>query len=67
MREALDGQIVASQRAANGAVLAATGVQIAGRSYDDETVFRLGAALERERPWFDVPERRPVIAEVAGT
>ncbi|WP_060884953.1 pullulanase-type alpha-1,6-glucosidase [Streptomyces caniscabiei] len=30
VREALRGQLVASQRAANGAVLAATGVQIAG-------------------------------------
>jgi amidase len=28
-----------------------TGVQIAGRSYDDETVFRVGAALEHARPW----------------
>ncbi len=28
-----------------------TGVQIVGRTYDDPTVFRLGAALERERPW----------------
>jgi Asp-tRNA(Asn)/Glu-tRNA(Gln) amidotransferase A subunit family amidase len=34
-----------------------TGVQIAGRTYDDETVFRLGAAVERERPW----DRRPEI------
>jgi Asp-tRNA(Asn)/Glu-tRNA(Gln) amidotransferase A subunit family amidase len=33
-----------------------TGVQIVGRTYDDETVFRIGAALERERPWAD---RRP--------
>jgi amidase len=33
-----------------------TGVQIVGRTYDDETVFRVGAALERERPW---AERRP--------
>jgi amidase len=41
-----------------------TGVQIAARTYDDETVFRIGAALERERPWFDVPERRPRLAEV---
>ena len=32
-----------------------TGVQIAGRSYDDVTVFRVGAALERERPWSDRP------------
>ncbi|WP_225074389.1 pullulanase-type alpha-1,6-glucosidase [Streptomyces sp. CoT10] len=30
VREALRGQVVASQRAANGAVLAATGVQLAG-------------------------------------
>jgi amidase len=32
-----------------------TGVQIAGRSYDDVTVFRVGAALERERPWHEHP------------
>src|SRR3954471_12458500 len=38
-----------------------TGLQIAGRSYDDVTTFRVGAALERARPWFDVPARRPVI------
>ena len=44
-----------------------TGVQIAGRTYDDETVFRIGAALERERPWLDVPGRRPRLAEVAAT
>ncbi len=36
-----------------------TGVQLVGRTYDDLTVFRLGAALERERPWLGVPERRP--------
>jgi aspartyl-tRNA(Asn)/glutamyl-tRNA(Gln) amidotransferase subunit A len=28
-----------------------TGIQIVGRTFDDVTVFRLGAALERERPW----------------
>jgi aspartyl-tRNA(Asn)/glutamyl-tRNA(Gln) amidotransferase subunit A len=28
-----------------------TGVQIAGRTYDDVSVFRIGAALERVRPW----------------
>lgn len=39
---------VPSGFAANGVP---TGVQIAGRSYDDATVFRLGAALERVRPW----------------
>ena len=38
-----------------------TGVQIAGRTYDDETVFRIGAALERVRPWMDSPQRRPAI------
>jgi amidase len=44
-----------------------TGLQIAGRSYDDVTTFRVGAALERVRPWFDVPERRPVIAPMPET
>jgi aspartyl-tRNA(Asn)/glutamyl-tRNA(Gln) amidotransferase subunit A len=28
-----------------------TGVQVVGRTYDDVTVFRIGAALERVRPW----------------
>jgi len=32
-----------------------TGVQIVGRTFEDATVFRVGAALERVRPW-------PVIA-----
>ncbi len=39
-----------------------TGVQIAGRTYDDLTPFRIGAALEEARPWLDSPERRPRIA-----
>ena len=43
-----------------------TGVQIAARTYDDETAFRVGAALERERPWFDVDERRPTVVAAAG-
>jgi Asp-tRNA(Asn)/Glu-tRNA(Gln) amidotransferase A subunit family amidase len=34
-----------------GARNAPTGVQIAGRTYDDVTVFRVGAALEAVRPW----------------
>jgi amidase len=34
-----------------GARNAPTGVQIAGRTFDDLTVFRLGAALEAVRPW----------------
>ncbi|MFM7553627.1 MAG: amidase, partial [Actinomycetota bacterium] len=37
-----------------------TGVQIVGRTFDDATTFRIGAALERERPWLDGPERRPL-------
>jgi Asp-tRNA(Asn)/Glu-tRNA(Gln) amidotransferase A subunit family amidase len=39
-----------------------TGVQIAGRSYDDVTVFRVGAALERARPWSE----RPATIEPVG-
>lgn len=37
------------------------GIQIVGRTYEDETPFRLGAALEQVRPWLDAPERRPVL------
>ena len=37
-----------------------TGLQIVGRTFDDATTFRVGAALERERPWLDAPERRPL-------
>ncbi len=39
-----------------------TGVQIVGRTYDDVSVFRAAAALERLRPWLDTPERRPALA-----
>jgi amidase len=39
------------------------GVQIVGRTYDDVTPFRLGAALEQVRPWLDVDDRRPVITQ----
>jgi amidase len=42
-----------------------TGIQIATRTYDDATAFRVGAALERERPWLDAPERRPRIGPSA--
>jgi len=38
-----------------------TGIQIVGRTYDDESVFRVGAALEQVQPWFDTPERRPAL------
>jgi aspartyl-tRNA(Asn)/glutamyl-tRNA(Gln) amidotransferase subunit A len=36
-----------------------TGIQIVGRTHADVDVFRVGMALERERPWLDVPARRP--------
>jgi Asp-tRNA(Asn)/Glu-tRNA(Gln) amidotransferase A subunit family amidase len=39
-----------------------TGLQIVGRTFDDATTFAIGAALERERPWMDAPERRPMQA-----
>jgi Asp-tRNA(Asn)/Glu-tRNA(Gln) amidotransferase A subunit family amidase len=32
-----------------------TGLSIVGRTYDDVTAFRIGQALERARPWLDVP------------
>ncbi len=38
-----------------------TGVQIVGRTFDDASVFRAAAALERVRPWLDAPERRPAL------
>jgi len=36
-----------------------TGVQLVGRSYDDETVFRVGAALDRVRPLYESAAGRP--------
>ena len=39
---------VPSGRASNGVP---TGIQIVGRTYCDADVFRIGAALERVRPW----------------
>ncbi|MEU6458482.1 pullulanase-type alpha-1,6-glucosidase [Streptomyces sp. NPDC047065] len=54
VREALRGQVVAAQRAATGAVLAATGVQIAGALDDlyaaDATGADLGAVFRHGRP-----------------
>ncbi|MEV0972996.1 amidase [Microtetraspora glauca] len=44
---------VPSGRASGGVP---TGVQIVGRSYDDATVFDVGAAVERVRPWAFRPE-----------
>ena len=37
-----------------------TGLQIVGCPYEDVSVFRAGAALERLRPWLDTPARRPM-------
>jgi len=45
-----------------GARNAPTGVQIAGRTYDDLTVFRIGAALEAVAPW----DRRPELEEAVA-
>jgi amidase len=36
-----------------------TGIQIVGRTFDDERVFRAGAALEKARPWFSNASNRP--------
>lgn len=47
---------VPSGRASNGVP---TGVQIVGPTYDDEKVFRVGAALEQVRPWFGDLSWRP--------
>jgi len=40
-----------------------TGIQIVGRTYDDETPFRIGAALERVQPFWD--GREPQFTERA--
>jgi len=38
-----------------------SGIQIVGRPFDDITVFRVGAALERVRPWLDWSRQRPAL------
>ncbi|MFF4897245.1 pullulanase-type alpha-1,6-glucosidase [Streptomyces sp. NPDC001068] len=72
VREALTGQLVASQRAANGAVLAATGVQVAGvldDLYAKATTARLGPVLHRGRPTLSVwaPTAQSVGVEIDGS
>ncbi|RPF32988.1 pullulanase-type alpha-1,6-glucosidase [Streptomyces sp. TLI_185] len=72
VREALDGQVVASQRAANGAVLAATGVQIAGvldDVYAGATKVELGPTFHKGRPTLAVwaPTAQSVALELDGT
>lgn len=35
-------------------------VQVMARTYDDARAFRAAAAMERQRPWLDHPDRRPL-------
>ncbi|MGX1370532.1 pullulanase-type alpha-1,6-glucosidase [Streptomyces canus] len=73
VREALNGQVVASQRAANGAVLAATGVQIAGvldDLYASATNADLGPTFDRSgRPTLSVwaPTAQSVALQLGGS
>ncbi|WP_328441043.1 pullulanase-type alpha-1,6-glucosidase [Streptomyces sp. NBC_00444] len=71
VREALRGQLVASQRSANGAVLAATGVQIAGvldDLYSTATTADLGPTFAKGRPTLAVwaPTAQSVKLELDG-
>ncbi|MGX4692562.1 pullulanase-type alpha-1,6-glucosidase [Streptomyces sp. JNUCC 63] len=72
VREALRGQVVASQRAANGAVLTATGVQLAG-ALDDvygtaAAKAQLGPVFHGGRPSLSVwaPTAQSVALELDG-
>ncbi|EGX57212.1 pullulanase [Streptomyces zinciresistens K42] len=72
VRAALRGQVVASQRAANGAVLAATGVQIAGvldDLYPGATKADLGPVFTKGRPSLGVwaPTAQSVRLEIGGS
>ncbi|GHI08224.1 sulfonate ABC transporter ATP-binding protein [Streptomyces cellostaticus] len=72
VRAALGGQLVASQRAANGAVLAATGVQIAGvldDLYSGATKSELGPVFHDGRPTLSVwaPTAQSVHLDLDGT
>ncbi|WP_460064826.1 pullulanase-type alpha-1,6-glucosidase [Streptomyces sp. YKOK-I1] len=72
VREALGGQLVASQRAVNGAVLAATGVQIAGvldDLYPKATKAALGPTFRDGRPTLAVwaPTAQRVSLELDGS
>ncbi|MFD4785870.1 pullulanase-type alpha-1,6-glucosidase [Streptomyces sp. NPDC058459] len=71
VRAALTGQLVASQRTANGAVLAATGVQIAGvldDVYASATKSGLGPVFRGGKPTLSVwaPTARSVSLELDG-
>ncbi|KOV50469.1 sulfonate ABC transporter ATP-binding protein [Streptomyces sp. AS58] len=71
VRDALRGQLVAAQRAANGAVPAATGVQIAGVLDDlyDATKADLGPTFRKGRPTLAVwaPTAQSVALEIDGS
>ncbi|RZB16257.1 pullulanase-type alpha-1,6-glucosidase [Streptomyces sp. F001] len=71
IREALRGQVVAAQHAANGAVLAATGVQIAGVLDDlyDATKTELGPTFHKGRPTLAVwaPTAQSVKLEIGDS
>ncbi|MFF8727718.1 pullulanase-type alpha-1,6-glucosidase [Streptomyces sp. NPDC015171] len=72
VRSALTGQLVASQRAANGAVLAATGVQTAGvldDLYPGAAESRLGPTFRDGKPTLAVwaPTARSVALELDGS
>ncbi|MEV6402589.1 pullulanase-type alpha-1,6-glucosidase [Streptomyces bobili] len=72
VREALRGQVVASQRAVNGAVLAATGVQTAGvldDLYAGATKAHLGPTFRDGRPTLAVwaPTAQKVTLEIDGS
>ncbi|MET8079346.1 pullulanase-type alpha-1,6-glucosidase [Streptomyces sp. NPDC005303] len=72
VKEALSGQLVASQRAANGAVSAATGVQIAGvldDLYPKATKADLGPTFGKGRPTLAVwaPTAQSVKLELDGS
>ncbi|KOU55677.1 sulfonate ABC transporter ATP-binding protein [Streptomyces sp. MMG1533] len=72
VRKALSGQVVASQRAANGAVLAATGVQTAGvldDLYPAATKAELGPTFHNGRPTLAVwaPTAQSVKLELDGS
>ncbi|MDX3313678.1 pullulanase-type alpha-1,6-glucosidase [Streptomyces sp. ME08-AFT2] len=72
VREALTGQVVASQRTVTGAVLSATGVQIAGALddlYAGATAARLGPTFRNGRPTLAVwaPTARQVSLELDGS
>lgn len=72
VREALRGQVVATQHAANGAVLAATGVQLAGvldDLYSGATEAGLGPTFSRGRPTLSVwaPTAQRVSLEIGDS